>query len=103
MRAFTSRRCLPAAFRLALIAACALLCTSVAFAQSQSNAADLRGFVRDQQGAVVNGATVTARQSATNTERTTTTNDEGFYQITNLPPGARGRGARVRPRSNKIF
>ncbi|HEX7174453.1 MAG TPA: carboxypeptidase-like regulatory domain-containing protein [Pyrinomonadaceae bacterium] len=87
MRAFTSRRCLPAAFRLALSAAFALLCTGTAFAQSQSNAADLRGFVRDQQGAVVNGATVTARQSATNTERNTTTNDEGFYQITNLPPG----------------
>ena len=49
MRAFTSRRCLPSAFRLALIAACALLCASTAFAQSQSNAADLRGFVRDQR------------------------------------------------------
>jgi len=62
-------------------------CASVAFAQAQSNAADLRGFVRDPQGAVVTGATVTARNPATNVSRTATTNDEGFYQLVNLPPG----------------
>jgi hypothetical protein len=60
---------------------------SAIFAQAQSNAADLRGFVRDQSGAVVTSATVTARNLATNLTRDTTTNDEGFYQITNLPPG----------------
>ncbi|MFN2455831.1 MAG: TonB-dependent receptor domain-containing protein [Pyrinomonadaceae bacterium] len=62
-------------------------CTSVAMAQSQSNAADLRGFVRDPQGAVVVGANVTARNPATNVSRSATTNDEGFYQLVNLPPG----------------
>ena len=59
----------------------------MAFAQSQSDAADLRGYVRDQQGAVVANATVTARNPATNQSRTTTTNDEGFYQLVNLTPG----------------
>jgi hypothetical protein len=68
-----------------LIATC--LCASVALGQAQADAADLRGFVRDQQGAVVPNATVTARNPATNLSRTATTNDEGFYQILNLTPG----------------
>ncbi|MFN2491657.1 MAG: TonB-dependent receptor domain-containing protein [Pyrinomonadaceae bacterium] len=65
----------------------ALLGSSVVFAQSQSNAADLRGFVRDPTGAVVTNATVTARNAATNTTKDATTNDEGYYQIINLTPG----------------
>ncbi|HEY0546561.1 MAG TPA: TonB-dependent receptor [Pyrinomonadaceae bacterium] len=62
-------------------------CAGATFAQSQANAADLGGFVRDQAGAVVAGATVTVRNTGTNLTRTATTNDEGFYQIVNLPPG----------------
>ena len=58
----------------------------IAWGQAQSNAADLQGFVRDPQGSVVQGATVRARNAATGIERETTTNDGGFYQITNLPP-----------------
>jgi hypothetical protein len=65
----------------------ALACAGAAYGQAQSNAADLRGFVRDPQGAAVAGATVTARNPAINLERTTTTDGDGFYQITNLPPG----------------
>lgn len=61
---------------------------SVAFGQAQSNAADLQGYVRDPSGAAVTGATVTVRNSATNFSRDVTTNDEGYYQITNLPPGS---------------
>ncbi len=87
MRAFPSRRWFTTALCFALIGVCALVCAKGAFAQSQSNAADLRGFVRDPQGAVVTGATVTARNPATNTVRTATTNEEGFYQFTNLQPG----------------
>ncbi|MDQ5844829.1 MAG: TonB-dependent receptor [Acidobacteriota bacterium] len=66
---------------------CGLLGSSVAFGQSQANAADLQGFVRDPQSAVVVGATVTARNPETNFTRTTTTNDEGYYQLISLPPG----------------
>ena len=65
----------------------ALLSASVAFGQAQSNAADLQGFVRDQSGAAVAGASVTVRNPATNFSRQVNTNDEGYYQITNLPPG----------------
>src|SRR5947207_4744665 len=66
---------------------CGLSGSSVAFGQAQSNASDLQGVVRDQSGAVVNGATVTARNPATNTSKTTTTNNDGAYLIVNLTPG----------------
>ncbi|MDQ1638287.1 MAG: hypothetical protein QOF62_1626 [Pyrinomonadaceae bacterium] len=66
----------------------ALLGASAAFGQSQSNAADVQGYVRDPSGAAVTGATVTVRNPATNFSRDVTTNDEGYYQITNVPPGS---------------
>src|SRR5688572_27832940 len=66
----------------------ALISASLALGQAQSNAADLRGFIRDPQGAVIQGATVRARSVATGVERETTSNDDGFYQITNLPPAS---------------
>lgn len=86
MRVFP-RRCFAASVRLLVLCLATLLCTSAAFAQAQSNAADLRGFVRDPQGAVVQNATVTARSLATNTTRTAVTNGDGLYEIVNLPPG----------------
>src|SRR6266566_6609962 len=73
--------------RIILLLITAILYPSIALGQAQSDAADLRGFVRDQQGAVVPNATVTARNPATNSSRVGNTNDQGFYQITNLTPG----------------
>jgi len=67
--------------------ACGFLGSGVALGQTQSNAADLQGVVRDQSGAVVSGATVTARNPATNTSKATTSNEEGAYLIVNLTPG----------------
>ncbi|HEY0078215.1 MAG TPA: TonB-dependent receptor [Pyrinomonadaceae bacterium] len=87
MRSFPLRRRLSGVFRCALVGALVLSCALSAFAQAQSNAADLRGFVRDPQAAVVPNATVTVRNNATGVNRTVQTNDEGLYQITNLPPG----------------
>ena len=78
---------LPQTLRVALAAALVLTSAVVALAQAQSNAADLRGFVRDPQEAVVPNATVTARDLARGIERTANTNEEGFYQLINLPPG----------------
>ena len=66
---------------------CGLLGSGVAYGQTQSNAADLQGVVRDPSGAVVSGATVTARNAATNTSKTTTSNEDGAYLIVNLAPG----------------
>ncbi len=87
MRSFPLSRLFAASFTLFLICACLALSASAAFGQAQANAADLGGYVRDPQGAVVANASVTARNAAKSIERTTTTNGDGFYQITNLPPG----------------
>jgi hypothetical protein len=64
-----------------------LLCVSAAMSQAQSNAADLQGTVRDQNGAAVPNASVTARNVGTNFSREATSNDDGFYKIISLPPG----------------
>ena len=90
MFAFTTQWLNPSLRTAALLLitlACGLLGSGIALAQTQSNAADLQGVVRDQSGAVVSGATVTARNAATNVSKTSTTNDEGAYLIVNLPPG----------------
>src|ERR1044072_8044274 len=63
-----------------------LLCAPVAFGQTQSNAADLQGIVKDSTGAVVANATVTAHNARTGFSRSATTNDEGFFRLVNLPP-----------------
>src|SRR5436190_3981875 len=62
-------------------------CFSLAMSQTQSNAADLQGTVRDANGAAVANATVTARNTGTNVTREVTTNEDGFYKIVNLTPG----------------
>ena len=73
--------------RVIFLFAAMAVCAGIAFGQAQSNAADLQGVVRDANGAVVKGATVTARNLGTNISRTAITNDEGAYQLINLPPG----------------
>src|ERR1700704_205543 len=60
---------------------------TVALSQAQSNAADLQGVVRDPKGAAISGATVTARNTATNASRSATTDGDGVYQLISLPPG----------------
>ncbi|HLM54650.1 MAG TPA: carboxypeptidase regulatory-like domain-containing protein, partial [Pyrinomonadaceae bacterium] len=59
------------------------LCVSVAGQQSQGT---LRGQVTDELGGVVVGAIVTATDAA-GVERTATTDDEGRYAFSALPPG----------------
>lgn len=49
--------------------------------------ADLRGTVKDPGGAVVPGATVTVRDVERGAERTATTNPEGEFLFSLLPPG----------------
>jgi Carboxypeptidase regulatory-like domain/TonB dependent receptor len=60
---------------------------TLAMSQAQSNAADLQGVVRDPKGAAISGATVTARNLATNASRSATTDGDGAYQLISLPPG----------------
>jgi Carboxypeptidase regulatory-like domain/TonB dependent receptor len=73
--------------RLVFLIVSLMSCSIAAFAQAQANAADLAGFVRDQQGGGVPNATVTARNPATNISRTSVSDDSGYYQMLSLPPG----------------
>ncbi|HEX8146105.1 MAG TPA: TonB-dependent receptor [Pyrinomonadaceae bacterium] len=81
-------RWLPTAYRFVLVCALALASAApAALAQADATSADLTGFVRDPAGAVVAGATVTARNPSVGVTRTATSNDEGFYRLVQLPPG----------------
>ena len=62
-----------------------LLMSSVAFAQAGSSS--LRGIVSDPQGRAVAGANVTLINEQKNFTRTQTTNDDGAYVFTAVPPG----------------
>jgi hypothetical protein len=52
-----------------------------------SNTGTITGVVKDQQGAVVPGATVKVINIGTNAERTTVASSEGVYEISQLTPG----------------
>ncbi len=57
---------------------------TISFAQSNGS---LSGTVSDTTGALVQGATVTVKNVATNAERTVVTNEDGRWTITVLPVG----------------
>src|SRR5947199_5453829 len=83
------RRWLPTAYRFTLACVFAVCLGAVAaMAQADATSANLSGVVKDPSGAVIPGATVTARNAEKNVSRSTTSNADGFYQLTNLPPGA---------------
>ncbi len=58
------------------------LLSITAMAQTSS----VRGTIRDAQGAVVNGATVTLRSQSKSFSRTQTTNESGNYSFAAIPP-----------------
>src|SRR5216684_6249262 len=58
-----------------------------ATAIAQTGTSNITGTVRDTAGAVVPGATVTAKNDATGVTSTQTTNDSGVYAFTALPVG----------------
>lgn len=60
-----------------------LLFTAAAFAQTGS----ITGTVSDLSGAVIQGAEITARNTATNENHTATSSGAGVYDLTNLPVG----------------
>ena len=61
-----------------------LLITQNLFAQATGS---LSGTVTDQTGALVQGATVTVKNTGTNLTRTVTTNEEGRWSVQVLPVG----------------
>ncbi|MBA2340836.1 MAG: carboxypeptidase regulatory-like domain-containing protein, partial [Pyrinomonadaceae bacterium] len=72
--------------RLATSIAMLLLFTFTALAQTDTGR--IEGTVTDANGAVIAGATVTAINVEQNTRTEVVTNDEGFYSIPALRPGA---------------
>ncbi|NNE68072.1 MAG: TonB-dependent receptor [Pyrinomonadaceae bacterium] len=66
--------------------ACLILST-VVFAQSQATTGVIQGTVYDQSGAVVPGATVVIRNTATGFQRTVTSNSGGGFTAPLLPLG----------------
>src|SRR5688572_12672727 len=62
-----------------------ILCFALSTSAQQSATATLIGRVMDPNQAMVTGAQVTATQMATGTTRSSTTNSEGVFVITNLP------------------
>lgn len=70
--------------RFVLVTCIALFSTAV-FAQEPTGA--IEGTVTDPQGSVVQGATVTVRNTATNSTRSATTDDNGRYRVSQLAPG----------------
>jgi hypothetical protein len=71
------------------VLALAMIVLSVAppLLAAQEPTGAIEGAVRDPQSAVVQNATVTARNTATNATRTATTGDDGRYRIGQLQPG----------------
>lgn len=66
-----------------------LVCVMAAsgFAQSAATA-ELRGTVKDPNGAVIQNATVMVRDEAKNVERTVVSNAAGEYHLLSIPPGS---------------
>jgi hypothetical protein len=63
------------------------LAASVALAGAQATTGSIQGVVRDNQDALVPGATVTVRHVQTNVSRTLVTDGTGAYRFLNMPVG----------------
>jgi hypothetical protein len=69
---------------LASLAVVLIVSVTTAWAQSDGS---LRGYVKDEQGAVLPGVTVTALSPALLAPVTGVTDNTGYYRLLNLPPG----------------
>jgi hypothetical protein len=64
-----------------------VLCLVTAYGYSQATNGTINGTLSDPTGGVISGAKVTLENTGTAEARTAATNDSGFYQFDNLPPG----------------
>src|SRR5262249_17591047 len=55
--------------------------------RAQSIYGTLTGIVSDASQAVVSGATITFRDQQSGSQRDTTTNSDGYYSFSSVPPG----------------
>ncbi|HKW35881.1 MAG TPA: carboxypeptidase-like regulatory domain-containing protein [Candidatus Acidoferrum sp.] len=73
-----------------MLAGLLLLCTALwspVTLMAQSDLGKISGFVKDPSGATVPNAKVSVRSNTGGVERQTTTNESGYYVISNVPPG----------------
>ncbi|MGI8567437.1 MAG: carboxypeptidase-like regulatory domain-containing protein, partial [Pyrinomonadaceae bacterium] len=54
---------------------------------AQSDNTQLSGYVKDSAGAAITGAKVIVTSEGRNLERAATTNEEGYYVVSSVPPG----------------
>ena len=73
-----------------VIGALYLIFTVTISGSAQSDNAQLSGFVKDANGAVVPGVKVVIKNQDKAFERTGVTTQEGYYVISSLPPGFAG-------------
>jgi len=64
-----------------------LILACLASLHAQSDLASVTGVVTDPGQAVMPGVTVTLRNTETNIARSMQTNADGYYTLTNIPPG----------------
>jgi hypothetical protein len=67
-----------------------VLCFGIILVQpvmAQTTTASIEGTVKDPQGNLVAGAQITAKSEALGIERSTTSDEQGFYRLTALPAG----------------
>jgi Carboxypeptidase regulatory-like domain/TonB dependent receptor-like, beta-barrel len=70
-----------------LLLLCFFLTVQSSTAWAQTTTATVEGNVKDAKGAVVSGAQVTIKSASLGLERTTTSDENGFYRLTALPAG----------------
>jgi carboxypeptidase family protein len=75
-------------FRIALALVLALTASSAAFAQGGVSTSTLSGIVNDAQGAVIPGADVVAKNTATTVESRAVSDTKGEFVIAGLVPGS---------------
>lgn len=64
-----------------------LVASGAGIINAQTTFGRISGTITDPTGAAIPNASVTVVDPATNSSRTVSTNDEGFYTVTNLPVG----------------
>ena len=63
-----------------------LTCLSLTLTFAQSDLGRISGFIKDPSGATIPNAKVTV-QNKSGLQRSTVTNESGYYTVTNVPPG----------------
>jgi hypothetical protein len=86
-RSLARRRSDRAGRVLRLFAAAFALLFAASYAMCQISTGAINGTVTDSTGAVIEGATVTITNTATNVQRSTQTTNRGSYSLAEVPPG----------------